>query len=172
MKVTRTIGFLVIVAGALAIWFLMAPKPIDSDTAQIDLSARDYVTLVNQALDDFQANESIADSAPKQQVVAGWAAKDLLSIIALAQADQMEALGGLADQNQTVVSAMAVRDDRIPALIGLAVLAICWYGLTESRPREETTLAGGEGRHTGIDSSARGEQGHGQRAPFRQEDEE
>ena len=128
MRLVRNIGFSIIAVAAVAIWFLLAPDQRQPEGIGINLSALDYVDMVEQALSDFDLNEAVADSAPQQQVVAGWVARDLLSVIALAQADQLEALGGLVDQNETVASAIAVRDDRIPALLGLVVLAMCWHG--------------------------------------------
>lgn len=130
MSSIRNVGFLVIAIAAATVWIVLAPEEPQLGGAGIDLSARDYVELVDQALSDFDLNEAIADSAPQQQVVAGWVARDLLSVIALAQADQLEALGGLVDQNESVASAIAVRDDRIPALLVLIVIALCWLGTT------------------------------------------
>jgi hypothetical protein len=127
----RVAGFGVLAVSAAAVWFLMAPAP--PAAAQFDLSVRDYARLINVALDDHDANEARADSAPKQQVVNGWVARDLLTIIAWQQTDLLEALGSLGDQNSSVVSAVAVRDDRVPALLGLVVLALCWAGLTEPK---------------------------------------
>jgi hypothetical protein len=39
-------------------------------------------------------------------------------------------MGGLTDQNKTAVSAISTRDERVPALLGLAVLALCRGGVT------------------------------------------
>lgn len=128
----RNAGFGVIALAAVAVWVLLAPPPVDADARTIGLSTADYASLVNQALSDGEINEERAESAPQQQVVNGWIARDLLSIIALAQADLLETMGGLTDQNQTMVSALAARDDRIPALLALAVLAVCWHGIAPS----------------------------------------
>lgn len=61
-------------------------------------------------------------------------ARDLLSIVALENVDLLEAVGAVGDQTRGVASAVAVRDDRIPALLGLVVLSICWSGMTTPRP--------------------------------------
>lgn len=143
----RRLGLAVLATAAVAVWFVMAPEPPDTAGGQINLSARNYANLVTQALDDFDANEARADSAPQQQVVAGWVARDLLSIIALAQADMIESLGGLAEQNETVASAVAVRDDRVPALLVIAVLAVCWIGMTTPQRAEIGAQTDIEGRH-------------------------
>lgn len=139
----RTVGFAAIAAAAVAVWVAMAPPPVDADSGAIGLSARNYVNLVEQALSDAELNEDRAESAPQQQVVNGWAARDLLSIIALAQADTLETLGGLTEQNETVVSAVIARDDRIPALLGLAVLALCWGGAVPTPSPTSTTHKSG-----------------------------
>lgn len=130
----RTLGFGAIAAAAVAVWLLMTPPPIDRSARTIGLTTANYASLVEQALSDGDLNEARAESAPQQQVVNGWIARDLLSIIALAQADLLETMGGLTDQNETVVSAISARDDRIPALLGLAVLALCWGGVTHPAP--------------------------------------
>ena len=149
MELARRVGLAVVATAAVAVWFVIAPEPPDIEGGQINLSARKYASLVAQALDDFEANEARADSAPQQQVVAGWVARDLLSIIALAQADMIESLGGLAEQNESVASAVAVRDDRVPALLVLAVLAVCWMGITSPRQADTVTRRDMEGRHQG-----------------------
>lgn len=137
----RTVGFGGIALAAVAIWVLLAPPEVDTSVRTIGLSTADYAALVDQALSDGELNEARADSAPQQQVVNGWIARDLLSIIALAQADLLETMGGLTDQNETVVSAIATRDERIPALLALAVLAICWEGATRQRADTESPAA-------------------------------
>jgi hypothetical protein len=135
----RTTGFIAISIATVAVWFTMAPPPVDAEAGTNGLSARNYADLVDQALSDGNLNESRAESAPQQQVVNGWIARDLLSIIALAQADTLERLGGLSDHNETVVSAVATRDDRIPALLGLAVLALCWGGALPAQATERVS---------------------------------
>ena len=116
----RNIGFAGIALAAIAVWVMLAPPPVDSSAGTIGLSTATYARLVEQALSDSDLNESRAESAPQQQVVNGWVARDLLSIIALAQADMLET--------------MATRDDRIPALLALVVLAVCWAGATTAPP--------------------------------------
>ncbi len=128
----RRVGFVAIAAIGVVIWVVLAPPPV-ADT-RFNLSVGDYAELVNQALDDADANESRADSAPQQQVVNGWVARDLLTIIALQNTDLLEGIGLLGEQAAAV--SVPTRDDRVPALVGLAVLAICWHGI--STPDEHT----------------------------------
>jgi hypothetical protein len=61
--------------------------------------------------------------------VNGWVARDLLTIISYQNTDLLDAVGGLGDQNATA-SSLAVRDDRIPALLVLVVAAVAWFGIT------------------------------------------
>lgn len=144
----RRVGMALIGLAAIAVWFLMAPAPLDEESAQFNLSARNYADLVTQALDEFDANAALTESAPQQQVVNGWVARDLLSIIALAQADTLETLGGVAGQNEVVVSAVSARDDRVPALLTLLVVAVCWWAFTTSDVRiAGDTSSPSSGRH-------------------------
>lgn len=117
MELVRRIGLSAIGLAAVAVWFLLAPSGGALGLTE-EQFVRDYGNLVAQALDDAEGNEALADSAPQQQVVNGWVARDLLSIVAL--------------QNEDLLDAVAVNDDRIPALLVLAVLAICLNGLTSA----------------------------------------
>lgn len=144
MQILRQIGMAVIGLGAVAVWFVMAP-PLRELGSVAQLSTRDYADLVTTALGDAETNETLADSAPQQQVVNGWVARDLLAIIASENVDLLEALGAVGDQTRGVASAVAVRDDRVPAMLGLAVLAICWGGITA--PRFSPVVSEGPGKH-------------------------
>jgi hypothetical protein len=81
------------------------------------------------ALGSYDLNNANTDSAPQQQVVNGWVAKDLLQIVAVELDDiqrRMDAQG---------------KDQRTPALIGLAVLAVAWFGITTPGRRREVSAA-------------------------------
>ena len=108
METTRRAGLAVIAAAALWVWLGNAP----AEEAAATGGAQRFERLIEVALDDFEANEERAESAPQQQVVNGWVARDLLTIIAYQQ-------NALLSQP---------RDERPAALAGLAVLAICWWG--------------------------------------------
>jgi hypothetical protein len=124
----RRAGFGAIAAATIAVWFLMAPP--STDPPAFELTVQDYSRMVVQALNEAEANEILADSAPQQQVVNGWVARDLFSLIALQNTDLLEGIGLLGDQNAALGAALTFRDDRTPALIALGVLALCWQGLT------------------------------------------
>jgi hypothetical protein len=130
MLTLRGIGLSLLAIAAVIVWFLMAPATADI-VHIFDPTSKDYSDLVSTALDSFDANEALADSAPQQQVVNGWVARDLLTIIAYQNLDLLDAVGALGDQNAAESSSgLAVRDDRIPALLLLGVLALSWIGMT------------------------------------------
>lgn len=99
----RVIGFVVIALAAIAVVFAMEPESSGAETR----------AAVAGALVDAELNESGADSAPQQQVVNGWVARDLLTAIANAQADDLD----------------REPDPRLPVLAALVVLAVCWLGV-------------------------------------------
>ena len=90
----------------------MAPKV---ELADIAAAATDYDTAISAALSDDNANNLRAEGAPQQTVVNGWTAKDLLTIIARQNGDLMR---------------LSSSDERIPALLLIGVLAVCWSGMT------------------------------------------
>ena len=141
MLTARRIGLGVIAMAAVATWFVFTPEPANS--ASVNLSTADYSTLIDTALSDYDANDSRTDSAPQQQVVNGWVARDLLLMIATLQnVDLLDGLGALADQNSDMTDAVSVTDDRIPALLVLVVVAICWLGITTPEPKIPTMPLG------------------------------
>jgi hypothetical protein len=103
----RRVGAVVLVLAAIVVWFAMAPEDRSSD--------------ISQALTDYSLNEARTQGAPQQQVVNGWVAKDLLTIIAEQQND-------------------AASDERVPALAGLLVLGVALYVFTSPRRVAEQTV--------------------------------
>lgn len=99
----RLIGGIVIALAALSIYFGMGPAE--------QTSAADRANLV---LTLNKQNEADADSAPKQAVVNGWVARDLLTIIA-------------SESDRT--------DNRPAALLMLGVVGIAFFGTTSPAPR-------------------------------------
>lgn len=126
----RVLGFIVLAAAAVAAFVLLAPTaPKDVPTLP---STVQYLSLISQALEDGETNEANADTAPKQQVVNGWVARDLLTIIAKEQADLLLAQGAIVDSNG-ILRAQPF-DERVPALIVIGILAVCWAGVSAARP--------------------------------------
>ena len=122
MEIARRAGLVVLAIAAGWVWFNLEPLPIVPT-----LSGTEINRLVGLALSDSEANEALADSAPQQQVVNGWVARDLLQILVSAQAAQLD----------TLAQVDARQDERVPALIGLLAVAFCWWGLfSPSRRRE------------------------------------
>jgi hypothetical protein len=98
MDIARRVGAALLIVAALGVWFGMAPH-----TGQ-------YSDDIKSALSDATVNEATADSAPQQQVVNGWAAKDLLAIIAREQAE--------SDQRQTALTGLLIVG------VGLALVTV------------------------------------------------
>src|SRR3954469_8735657 len=73
---------------------------------------------IASALAGYELNEAQTQGAPQQQVVNGWVAKDLLTIIA-------------EKQNESVT------DERLPALALLVVLGLALHIATSTGPSEE-----------------------------------
>jgi hypothetical protein len=85
----RRIGAVVLALAAVIVMVTMGPD------------RGDVVSQVDSVLSAADLNESSASGAPQQQVVNGWAAKDLLAIVAKQEPD-----------------------NRVPALVCLAVLGL------------------------------------------------
>lgn len=108
-------GFVVIAVAAVVVMFALGGAG-DAPGATTD--------GVKQALAEWDLNELGADSAPQQSVSAQWAAKDLLAVIGRAEARQSGALSA-----------------KVPALLLLGVLALCWHGVmspTAGGPKRAT----------------------------------
>ncbi|MGY1704936.1 hypothetical protein ACI79C_10200 [Geodermatophilus sp. SYSU D00697] len=106
MPLVRRIGAVVLALAAVVVWFAMAPD--ESSNRSADIAS---------ALADYEVNDARTQGAPQQQVVNGWVAKDLLTIIA-------------EQQNESVT------DDRLPALAILVVLGLALHLATSTRPAE------------------------------------
>ena len=116
MLVFRRVLLVVIACAAVAVVLLAAPEEV-SELPGPGAIRDDVRTAL--AIDD--ANQELTESAPQQSAANGWVARDLLAVIANAQADQL-----WTAQSQ-------VRDDRPVYLLTLGVLAICVIGATTPR---------------------------------------
>lgn len=111
MALVRIIGAVGIVIAAIAVF--TTQRPADDDArAEAERHGED----VRAALADAETNEALADSAPQQQVVNGWVARDLLEI-------QSQQLDSMAKQLE-VLSGPQARDDRVPLLLLIGVVAL------------------------------------------------
>ncbi len=131
----RFLGFGVLAIAAVAAFVFFTPKIVTSSYSLS--SASQYETLIGTALADDATNNLLTQGAPQQAVVNGWTARDLLTIIAKEQADILRAQGAIVDA--TGILQTQPFDQRIPALLLIAVIAICWSGLTAPRSARETT---------------------------------
>jgi hypothetical protein len=122
MILARRAGAALLAVVAIAVWFLMAPEEPKPVTVE---GVADRSAAINSALSDYELNDLTASSAPQQQVVNGWIAKDLLTIIAQQQNDATT-----RDQQSAPV---APSDDRIPALAVLLVLGLALALVTTPR---------------------------------------
>ncbi len=129
MITLRSGGFIALAIAAGAVFFALAPEAVNYSS-----SASSFEALIGIAMDDYEANDERTESAPQQQVVNGWVARDLLQIVATELADQLDGTEAIATQEP---------DDRVPALLVLIVLGIAWWGVTEElgRIRLETASA-------------------------------
>lgn len=112
LQKARPLGFAVLAVAAVIVTFALGDSG-SSPSATTD--------AVRQALFEWDLNEGGAESAPQQSVSAQWAAKDLLAAIGKAEARQSSALG-----------------TRVPVLLLIGVLAVCWSGLTSSPATRRT----------------------------------
>jgi len=137
------IGLAVIGVLAVIVMTDAAPERTTASLRTADASnyyPENQASIVQKALSDFEANEARADSAPKQQVVAGWVTRDLLAAIALQNASTMDGIEAVNDNliemqslqsniTKAIEASVAPIDDRPRRLLTLAVLALCWIGM-------------------------------------------
>lgn len=139
-----------IVLGVFAVVTMNADAPAAKKATLSDPSPSSFrgdaqLNLISSALSDFDANNRNADSAPQQQVVAGWATKDLLSIVGLQNAQVIDGIEAVnanlielqklqSNVNETIEASTPPVDNRPRRLLALGVLAICWFGMWSAVP--------------------------------------
>jgi hypothetical protein len=101
------VGAVLLAVAALAVWFGLTPSNTSTGALEV------YDAAISEVLSDDQENQLRADTAPQQQVVNGWTARDLLTVIA---------------RQGTVPT--VVEDQRPAALLLLAVLGIALIAFT------------------------------------------
>lgn len=148
MDWVRKIGALLLAAGAVTIWFALAPEPAAVASAPTTAAAEklpsDTVTRADiaQIMVGDSLNQTSADSAPKQTVVNGWTARDLLEAIAQQGADTYQAIRAAAEP--IVFPPEPEPDERPAALLTLGVAGVALLLFTsEGRGgRRRTALTG------------------------------
>lgn len=132
------IGLLALAGIALAIGFgdpvsRSRVTPVDS------ASLSSFGMQIDAAMSDFDVNNARADSAPKQQVVNGWVARDLLQIIARQQASSNDGLSVISRQLEQLANPAAQPiDERTIRLAVVAVLTLVWWALWSAVPTRRT----------------------------------
>jgi hypothetical protein len=114
-----------IALAAVVVTFGLQP---DGETVLVSAPLERYDSLIETALSDYDANNAMADSAPQQEVVNGWVAKDLLTIQAMIQANGQEFV------------VQTPNDPRIEILILLGILALVVMGVTPSVVKSTATF--------------------------------
>lgn len=112
----RRIGFAVLAFAAAIITYALGPEQPEPG------NVAGYDRQIAQALSDYEANDARTQGAPQQQVVNGWIARDMLTVLAQQTNELLE------------VSAPAASDDRIPLLLFVLVLAVCWQASAPPDP--------------------------------------
>lgn len=108
----RKLGFALLGVLAIAVTIGLQPEELEP------VSAAGFDRQVQQALADFDANESRTSGAPQQQVVNGWVHRDLLTIIS-------RQLSASLEQVPTPTP-----DPRVAYLLLILVLSVGWHGAT------------------------------------------
>lgn len=136
MLVIRRVGALVLAVAAVLVWFLMEPDVPRTPEAEVQRAVASRSTDISQAMSEYELNNTLAGSAPQQQVVNGWVAKDLLQIIA----EQQDA-AVTRPQVAAPVTPVVPPDERVPALVGLVVLGVALFLGTTTRVTPDRTGA-------------------------------
>ena len=107
--------------------FMFAAFSIATDSAPDLIEASetpDFASMIEWAIDDYELNEKMSETAPQQTVVNGWVNRDLLHIIAL--------------QNDAAAKNLAIgsnQDDRPVKLLVVLVFTVAWVGLWTGNPK-------------------------------------
>jgi hypothetical protein len=129
LVIIRAVGFLAIAIASMLVAFSGAPKP--RSVVPLNISTSDVSSAVSTALSGDTTNQAGATSAPQQQVVNGWTARDLLAAIGRGEDAQTPAIQEAARYVADTIAANTApqrTDDRVLRLLALIAVALCWYG--------------------------------------------
>lgn len=129
MRVVRIVSLLIILVAALFLVFQSVAFNSSSGAAQL-----------GTALADFEANSITAENVYQQQVVAQWAAKDLLAVVASQNSVMIENQGSIIKSVES-----------LKALLGLVVAALVVIGATLLDRRKLAKPAGSTAAHAAVD---------------------
>ncbi len=129
MKFFRIIALAVILLAAVVTSFVtINAKPTDTASSSVsaaNMSTQDYSSLVLAALSDYDANALNTDNVYQQQVVAAWAAKDLLGVIGRQNATIIDNQVAAADaQSDNQVTALAAQQHTQGLISGVMVVGV------------------------------------------------
>jgi len=120
MKIARLVGLAAIAVLAVIVGVITVGAE-EEGTSQ----STTYESVIGAALADYEANDALAESAPQQQVVNGWIARDLLEVMARQNAQLIEnqdsQLSSAARTNSLLQGTLAVL---VLGVIAVAVLGI------------------------------------------------
>lgn len=127
----RALGFVALAVFAVAQFYAWQPDGPGGEPLRAEPSeSLSQAGAISAALAGGELNESSADSAPQQQVVNGWVARDLLAAIGR-QNEEAAAARDTSTRNQAAqFEVQSDSFDRLSALGLATVLAIAWHGLT------------------------------------------
>lgn len=108
LRVVRIVSLLIILVAALFLVFQAVAVNSSTGAAQ-----------VGTALADLEANSTTAENVYQQQVVAQWAAKDLLAVVASQNSVMIENQGSIIKSVES-----------LKALLGLVIAALVVIGAT------------------------------------------
>jgi hypothetical protein len=134
MKTARIVLLIVILAATgLFVAVSLTAKPIEQ-------SVQNFDSLVTAALSDYEANAANTDNVNQQQVVAAWAAKDLLTVVGRQNAV-------IIDNQVEQYRAQDITQGLLRVLVlmtGLLIAAVAVIGLTQRDRRPMPAAAPAE----------------------------
>lgn len=138
----RQIGLVVLAVAAILVFFAMKPEEAFQPGVlpSTGAEASDYTDAIDEALATYELNDANADTAPKQQVVNGWVARDLLTVMAFENVQALNGLELLSLQNEIAYEAATApeqHDERPALLLVIVVFAIALWGATAVPPKLE-----------------------------------
>ena len=127
MKIVRLVGFSLGLVAALVSMLLLRPtEPARFQPIQVE----GHQQLIEQAMDDYQANSTAAAENTDLQIVAnGWVARDFLFVIANELDAVSEQLTVISAQNDALI-VRSESDDRIPALLLVGLVMFAFHAAT------------------------------------------
>lgn len=113
--------------------FKVDKKMLSAIGNQTKKTSIDYINMLDLAEQNFQANESNADSAPKQTVLALWGIKDIQSILATQNneiiSQNYDLSYKIANNDEVLNNNLIIKSDQVSILLFYLVLSILLIGV-------------------------------------------